>query len=111
MRATRGEPCIRNARVNLGLDRPVYAQYGRFLYKLVVHQDLGKSYTNRQSVNETVMNAAPVTASLVIGGAILWMLIALPIGVLSALRPRSLLDRTSMVFVLIGISAHPVGSA
>ena len=36
------------------------------------------------------------------------MLIALPIGILSALRPRSLFDRTSMVFVLIGISAHPV---
>jgi peptide/nickel transport system permease protein len=54
------------------------------------------------------MNAAPVTASLVIGGAVLWMLIALPIGILSALRPRSLLDRTSMVFVLIGVSAHPV---
>ena len=73
-----------------------------------VHQDLGKSYFNRQSVNETVLNAAPVTASLVLGGAVLWMLIALPIGILSALRPKSLLDRTSMVFVLIGISAHPV---
>ena len=100
--------CISNAKQNLGLDSPVYVQYGRFLWRLVGHQDLGKSYFNRQSVNETVMNAAPVTASLVIGGAILWMLIALPIGILSALRPRSLLDRTSMVFVLIGISAHPV---
>jgi len=102
------DTCINNARVTLGLDRPVYQQYSRFLWKLVVHRDLGKSYTNRQSVNETVLNAAPVTASLVIGGAILWMLIALPIGILSALRPRSLLDRTSMVFVLIGISATPV---
>jgi peptide/nickel transport system permease protein len=45
---------------------------------------------------------------LVFGGAIFWMLIALPVGILSALRPRSLLDRISMVFVLIGISAHPV---
>ena len=100
--------CIQNAKDNLGLDKPVYVQYGRFLWRLVGHQDLGKSYFNRQSVNQTVMNAAPVTASLVLGGAILWMLIALPIGILSALRPRSLLDRTSMVFVLIGISAHPV---
>jgi len=100
--------CIRNASKNLGLDKPVYEQYGRFLTRLVIHHDLGKSYFNRQSVNETVMNAAPVTASLVLGGAILWMLIALPVGILSALRPRSLLDRTSMVFVLIGISAHPV---
>jgi peptide/nickel transport system permease protein len=100
--------CIRNATKNLGLDKPVYEQYGRFLGRLVIHHDLGKSYFNRQSVNKTVLNAAPVTASLVFGGAILWMLIALPIGILSALRPRSVLDRTSMVFVLIGISAHPV---
>jgi peptide/nickel transport system permease protein len=100
--------CIRNAKNNLGLDKPVYEQYGRFLKKLVIHQDLGRSYTNRQSVNTTVANAAPVTASLVLGGAFLWMLIALPVGILSALRPRSLLDRTAMVFVLIGISAHPV---
>jgi peptide/nickel transport system permease protein len=100
--------CIMNARDSLGLDRPVYAQYGRFLWKLVAHHDLGKSYSNRQSVNETVLNAAPVTASLVLGGAVLWLLIALPVGILSALRPRSLLDRTSMVFVLIGISAHPL---
>ena len=71
--------CIRNATQSLGLDKPVYVQYGRFLSRLVIHQDLGKSYFNRQSVNETVMNAAPVTASLVLGGAVLWMLIALPV--------------------------------
>ena len=53
-------------------------------------------------------DAAPVTASLVIGGAIFWLLLAVPIGVLSALRPRSLFDRGSMMFVLIGISAHPL---
>ena len=69
---------------------------------------LGRSFTNRQSVNDIVGQAAPVTASLVFGGAIVWMLIALPVGILSALRPRSLLDRIAMVFVLIGISAHPV---
>jgi len=100
--------CIRNASQNLGLDKPVYVQYGKFLTRLVIHHDLGKSYFNRQSVNTTVLNAAPVTASLVLGGAVLWMLIALPIGILSALRPKSLLDRSAMVFVLIGISAHPV---
>src|SRR4029077_11129555 len=67
----------------------------------------GECVFHRERVNETVLNAAPGTASLVLGGAVLWMLIALPIGILSALRPRSLLDRKSMVFVLIGISAHP----
>ena len=54
------------------------------------------------------MEDARVTASLVIGGAVLWMLIALSVGIFSALRPRSLIDRAAMVFVLIGVSAHPV---
>src|SRR6185436_15265736 len=93
---------------NLGLDRPFYVQYWKFLQQLVFHGSLGTSFANRQDVNTIVFNAAPVTASLVFGGAILWMMIAVPVGVLSALRPRSLTDRSAMVFVLVGISAHPV---
>ena len=107
-----GQACqqvdVERVRHFLHLDRPIYEQYGYFLWNLVVHQDLGRSFFNRESVNSLVADAAPVTASLVFGGAVLWMLIAVPIGVLSALRPRSLLDRSSMTFVLIGISAHPI---
>lgn len=110
---------VARARKYLGLDDPIYIQYLRFLHGLspvtvdgVVPQlkepSLGRSFATRQQVNDIIAKAAPVTASLVIGGAIVWMLIALPIGILSALRPRSLLDRGAMVFVLIGISAHPV---
>jgi len=102
----------------LGTDRPLYVQYGRFLGRLVPFSfsggphfkapNLGHSFVNRQPVTSIVGAAAPVTASLVFGGMILWMMIALPIGILSAIRPRSLLDRFSMTGVLIGISAHPV---
>jgi peptide/nickel transport system permease protein len=95
----------------LGTDKPVPVQYARFLWRLVGERDLGSSWVTRRSVNDVVLNAAPVTAALVFGGAVLWMLVALPVGILSALRPRSLLDRTAMVFALVGISAHPVGSA
>jgi peptide/nickel transport system permease protein len=100
--------CIERARHFLGLDQPMIVQYGRFLDRLVVHRSLGRSFTNRQDVTKSVLNAAPVTASLVFGGAVLWLLVSIPIGILSALRPRSLLDRVTMVAVLIGISAHPV---
>src|SRR5207237_10878534 len=62
----------------------------------------------RQGGNTIGGHAAPVTASLVLGGALMWMLIALPLGILSALRPRSMIDRITMIFVLVGISAHPV---
>ena len=99
---------IQRAEHFLGTDRPIYIQYAKFLNRLVIHQSLGTSFATRQSVNTIVGRAAPVTASLVFGGAVLWMLLALPVGIMSALRPRSLLDRAAMVFVLIGISAHPV---
>src|ERR671929_1742561 len=99
---------VKRAAHFLGTDRPIYVQYAKFLDRLIIHQNLGFSFANRQSVNSIVGNAAPVTASLVLGGAIFWMLLAVPIGILSALRPRSLLDRISMTFVLVGISAHPV---
>jgi peptide/nickel transport system permease protein len=109
--------CVASATKFFGLDKPVPVQYAKFLGRLMPLDlspfhfktpDLGHSFTNRQEVNQIIKDAAPVTASLVFGGAVLWMLLALPIGVLSALRPRSLLDRVAMVFVLIGISAHPV---
>jgi peptide/nickel transport system permease protein len=99
---------VERARKALHLDKPIYDQYWRFLSQLVFHGNLGHSYYNRESVNTVIRAAAPVTASLVFGGAFFWMLIALPIGILSALRPRSVLDRASMTFVLIGISAHPI---
>ena len=99
---------IARVRHYLGLDRSVPAQYGLFLKRLVIDHSLGRSFANRRDVNAMVGEAAPVTASLVAGGVILWMLIALPIGILSALRPRSLTDRLAMVFVLIGISAPVV---
>jgi peptide/nickel transport system permease protein len=92
----------------LGLDDPVPVQYGRFMRDLVVHQSLGRSFATRRQVNDIIKAAAPVTASLVFGGVLIWLAIAFPIGILSALRPRTLLDRFAMVFVLIGVSAHPV---
>jgi peptide/nickel transport system permease protein len=100
--------CITEATKKLGLDQPVYVQYGKFLNQLVVHHSLGTSFITGQSVNSVVAGAAPVTASLVFGGAILWLMVGLIVGILSALRPRSLLDRVAMIGVLIGVSAHPV---
>jgi peptide/nickel transport system permease protein len=92
----------------LGLDDPVPVQYARFMRELVLHQSLGRSFATRQEVNDIIKAAAPVTASVVFGGLVIWLMIAFPIGIMSALRPRTLLDRAAMIFVLIGVSAHPV---
>ena len=109
---------IKRAEHFIGTDKPVYIQYKRFLERLlpitftapphVKKPSLGQSFTTRRDVNQVVLAAAPVTASLVFGAALLWLLVSIPVGILSALRPRSLLDRVTMVGVLIGISAHPV---
>jgi peptide/nickel transport system permease protein len=50
------------------------------------------------------LRAAPITASLVFGAMVLVLSLAIPLGIFSALRPRSVLDRTAMIYVLIGIS-------
>jgi peptide/nickel transport system permease protein len=79
---------------NLGLDRPILVQYGSFLWK-ALHGNLGYSYTNSEPVTTLIGQALPVTASLVVGGAIIWLLLGLSSGVLAATRPRSLIDRTA----------------
>jgi peptide/nickel transport system permease protein len=72
------------------------------------HGSLGYSFVNQLSVRGLIKQEAPITMSLVFGGAVFWLALSIPVGILSALRPRSILDRSAMIFVLIGISAHPV---
>jgi peptide/nickel transport system permease protein len=88
-------------------NQSLFHEYGEFVWR-IGHLDLGNSRVTREPVATVIGRAAPVTISLVLGGAVVWLLLAFPIGILSALRPRSLLDRAGMVFVLIGVSAHPL---
>ena len=83
-------------------------QYERYVWRLVRHGDLGYSYANREPVADRLIRAVPVTVSLVLGGLVVWLLIAVPLGVLAALRPRSLVDRAVTIGVLIGVAAHPL---
>jgi peptide/nickel transport system permease protein len=103
----RTEFAATDVRQELNINGPVYEEYAKFLSR-TVHGNLGYSFVNRQSVNQILGAAAPVTAWLVLGGAFLWLLVAIPVGIISALRPRSILDRLTMTAVLIGISLHPV---
>jgi len=90
------------------LQGSIVEQYAGFVKTVVTHGSLGHSYFNRRPVNDLVFKSAQVTAALVLGGMLFWLAIAIPIGILSALRPRSLLDRGGMIFVLIGVSCHPI---
>ncbi|MFL5914786.1 MAG: ABC transporter permease [Gaiellaceae bacterium] len=92
----------------LHLNVSIYQQYWIFLWNIVRHASLGYSFYDGASVRWVLGQDAPVTASVVFGGLFFWLLISVPIGILSALKPRSLLDRAGTVFVLIGISAPTV---
>lgn len=103
---------LREAREKLGVDDPIYVQYGRFVWH-AAQLDFGDSWASvgarrRESVRDQLKAAAPVTISLMAGAALLWLAIAIPFGTLSALFPRSLLDRGFLFFALLGISLHPI---
>jgi peptide/nickel transport system permease protein len=92
----------------LHLDVSIYQQYWIFLWNIVRHGSLGYSFYDGASVRWILSQDAPVTGSVVFGGLFFWLLISVPVGIFSALKPRSLLDRAGTVFVLAGISAPTV---
>jgi peptide/nickel transport system permease protein len=96
---------IAQIRHALGLDRPVYDQFFVYMKNLFVHGNLGYSYQNDVSVRSEILTRLPATISLTVGAVVVWMLIGIPIGILSALRPRSRTDRVAMGASLVGISA------
>ncbi len=91
-------------RHDFGLDRPLPVQYVLMMKKLFVTRDL-TSFVNRgQEVIPEVMEATPITLSLVFGAAIVWIVTSIAIGVVAAATKNSPLDRLLMILGLIGIS-------
>ena len=94
-------------RQQLGLDQPVLEQWGRFTWRLATGGDLGTSLFERKPVNGILASALPTTLSLVLGGFVLMLALAIPLGMLSALRARSIFDRAVLAVVVLGIVLHP----
>ncbi len=92
-------------RETLGLDKPWYVQYAKYLDRLVFHFDFGYSYQNSVSVKQQIFDRLPATGALAIGGAIVWLLIGIPIGIISAIKRGTILDRAAMGAALVAISA------
>jgi peptide/nickel transport system permease protein len=109
---------IRAVEIKLGLNDPLWLQYGRYIKGIVagIHYNngpdvsycpfpcFGYSFRNDQPVWPQLLSAAPVTLSLAIGASILWLVGGVSIGVLSALRRGSIFDRFSMGIALAGVS-------
>jgi peptide/nickel transport system permease protein len=116
-----GDPALRFAGKNptdtqvalihhrLGLDKPWYVQFGRFAWHFFTGDrygwpGLGYTYASGTSVKSLVFARAPRTLLLIAGAAVLWLVSGVAIGVLSAVKRRSLADRLAMGFALFGIS-------
>lgn len=94
---------IAELRTELGLDKPIYVQYVKYLVR-VIHGDLGDSIFLKRTVVQAFMERVEPTILLIVLGLALAVLIGIPAGILSAVRPDSILDKSSMLFALLGVS-------
>jgi peptide/nickel transport system permease protein len=104
------EETISAVRERFGLDKPWYEQYGIFLKNLVTGDEygwpgLGFSYDTRVPVRDELVDRLPRTLFLAFGAALIWAIVGVTIGVISAIKRGSLLDRMAMGFALFGVSA------
>jgi peptide/nickel transport system permease protein len=102
--------CITEVRHQFGLDRPLFVQYGLFVKRVFLGDEygwpgMGFSFNTRSALKPIIFERLMVTIQLAVGAALVWILIGVPIGILSARRPRSMFDRAAMTFALFGVSA------
>ena len=90
-------------RAKLGTDRPMLQQYGTWMWGLL-HLDLGHSFTTGESVSRLILARFPLTFTLALAGFVLSMLIAVPFGVISAVRRWQAIDYTVMAYTQIGLA-------
>jgi dipeptide transport system permease protein len=94
---------VEQIRVQLGLDKPLYLQFVRYIGDLA-HGDLGNSLTTGQPVATEIRNRLPASAELTLLGLIVSMLIAVPLGIVAATRPNSIVDHACRVISTAGVS-------
>jgi peptide/nickel transport system permease protein len=92
-------------RHDLGLDKSLPAQFWIYMKEVFLHFNLGYSYYSNAPVRGLIVERLGATFSLMIGASFIWVATGLPIGIVSALRRRSWLDRASMGTALVFVSA------
>src|SRR3954471_3062540 len=95
---------LREVRKDLGLDRPMPVQYALMMKKLFITRDLTSSANRGAKVVPQVVEAAPITFSLVLGASVLWVVFAIALGLVAAVYRGRTLDAVVMIVGLIGIS-------
>lgn len=94
---------IEQIRVKLGLDKPLIVQFGRYVADLG-HLNLGTSLTTGQPVLAELRNRLPASAELTLFGLVLSIVIAVPLGILAAVKQGSWIDHTCRVVATAGVS-------
>ncbi|HEV7718725.1 MAG TPA: ABC transporter permease [Arsenicitalea sp.] len=94
---------IQDFRVKMGFDRPWYVQYASFVGK-AVQGDFGYSFVRHQPAYQVIMDKMPATVQLASVAFVLSLLVSIPLGVLSAIRPHKPIDRIATVLALVGQS-------
>jgi peptide/nickel transport system permease protein len=94
---------VERLRTELGLDRPILEQYVSYMGGVLVG-DLGVSFRNQQPVTEAITARYPATMQLAAAAIVFSLLLAVPLGVIAAVRRRSLTDRSIGLFTLLGVS-------
>lgn len=94
---------VMQVRKDLGLDQPIWTQYVHFLVRLA-HGDLGKSFRTQESVSKEIRSRYPATMVLALGGMFVALLVAIPLGILSAIYRNSWIDNVARFFALMGVS-------
>lgn len=94
---------IEQVRAKLGLDKPLIVQFGRYVSDLA-HGDLGNSLTTGQPVVTEIRNRLPASAELTLFGLILSIVIAVPLGILAAVKQGSWIDHTCRIVATAGVS-------
>ncbi len=97
---------VARIREQMGLNDPLWKQYIRYVGR-ALRGDLGTSYDLQMPVTEAILSRAPYTLQLILGGILVELLIGVPVGVISALKQYSLMDRIGMFIALLGVSAPP----
>jgi peptide/nickel transport system permease protein len=88
----------------LGTDRPVYTQFFDYMKNLFLHFNFGYSFYSQAPVLGLIGDRLPATLSLAVGAAIVWLLMGIPVGILSAIKRGSVLDRAFMTGALVFVS-------
>jgi len=102
----RAEPeILQGIRETFGLDRPLYVRYLDYLRDVFLHFDFGRSYRNDTDVRAQLLDRLPTTLYLIAGAVVVWLIVGLSIGMISAVKRGTLLDRLSMGAALVAISA------